>query len=191
MNRFSATGAPSIDCLQGLVQYHSITASLCISKLAQSGRRSASPNLLDHGLQVHLQSRSIMASKCISRLALLWLASLHDQCLQSGSPNSLDYGLQVRTIMVCRCTCPNSLDHSLQVHLQTLSITASSCIFKLSRLWSASSHDHGLESASPNSLDYGLHVCTIMATKCISKLARSLSRSASLSTPDHGLQVIL
>jgi len=59
-------GAPSIGCLQVLFQCHSITASKCISKLAQSRLRSASPNSLNHSLQMHLQTRSITASKCIS-----------------------------------------------------------------------------------------------------------------------------
>jgi len=75
MNRVSAPGAPPIDCLQ-----------------------------IDH-LQVLLQSRSIIACKCISKLARLQP--------QSASLTSLDLGLQV--------------------HLQTQSITASKCISKLAR----------------------------------------------------------
>jgi len=41
-------------------------ASKCISKLARSWPRSASLSSLDHSLQVHIQTRSITASKCIS-----------------------------------------------------------------------------------------------------------------------------
>jgi len=45
-------GTPSIDRLQVLVQSSSITASKCISKLAQSRPPRASPNSLNHGLRV-------------------------------------------------------------------------------------------------------------------------------------------
>ena len=108
-----------------------ITASNCMSKLAQSRPQSASPNSLNHGLQVHLSTRSIMASKCISKLARLRPPSV--------SPDSLDYSLQVRTITASNCisklarsrprnASPNSLDHGLQVHLSTRLITASKYI---------------------------------------------------------------
>jgi len=42
------------------------TASKYSSNLAQSRPPSASPNSLNHGLQVHHQTHSITASKCIS-----------------------------------------------------------------------------------------------------------------------------
>ena len=67
------------------------TASKYSSNLARSWRPSASPNSLDHGLQVHLQTRSITASKCISKLARYW------------PPSSLDYGLQFRSITASKC----------------------------------------------------------------------------------------
>jgi len=66
---------------------------------------------------------------------------------------------------------PSPHNHSLQVYLQIHSITAYKCISKLTRLWPATSHSHGLQ--------------------CISKLALSRSRSASVSSLDHGLQVYL
>jgi len=108
-----------------------ITASNCISKLAQSRPQSASPNSLDHGLQVHLSTRSITACKYISKLARLRPPNV--------SPDSLDYSLQVRTITASNCisklaqsrprnASPNSLDHGLQVHLSTRLITASKYI---------------------------------------------------------------
>jgi len=56
---------------------------------------------LNHGLQVHLQTHSITASKCIYKLARL-------------QPPSAS---------------PNSLDQSHQVHLQTCSITPSKYIY--------------------------------------------------------------
>jgi len=127
---------------------HSISASICISKLA----RLRPPNSLDQCLQVHLQTRSITASK------------LARSQPPSASPNSLDYGiqtrsitasklarsrpssasptcsitasklldrcLQVRTIKASKYISPNSLDHGLQVHLKTCFITACKYIFK-------------------------------------------------------------
>jgi len=101
---------------------------------------STPPISLDHGLQVHLQTRSITASKCISKPAR--------SRPPSASPNSLDHGfqlhLQTRSIAACKCisklapsrlpiASPNSLNHGLQVHLQTRSIAASKCIYKLAR----------------------------------------------------------
>jgi len=103
---------------------------------------SVSPNSLDHGLHVHLQTRrsrppsaspnsSITASRCISHLARSGLPSV--------SPVSLDYCLQVRTIMASNCISKlarsrppsaslSSLDLSVQVHLLTCSIMASKWI---------------------------------------------------------------
>jgi len=74
--------------------------SECISILPRLCPPSASPYLLYYSLQVHLQTRSITASKCIFKFAL------------SQPP----------------CVSPNSLNYSLQVHIHTRSITASECI---------------------------------------------------------------
>jgi len=106
MNRVAAPGAPSIDRLQVLVQSHLI-------------------------LQVYLQTRSITASKCISKLAQSQPPSV--------SPNSLDYSHQVPTITASKCiseftrswppsACLSSLDLSLQVHISTRTITTSKYI---------------------------------------------------------------
>ena len=85
---------------------------------------------------MYLQTRSITASKCISRLAR--------SRPPSASPNWLDYGLQmhlqIRSITASKCISKfaqsqspslslKSLDYGLQVHLQTCSITASKYIF--------------------------------------------------------------
>jgi len=75
-------------------------ASKYSSNLAQSRPPSVSPNSLNHGLQVHLQTRSITTSKCISKLT------------QSRPPSA----------------SLTPLDLSLRVHLQTRSIAASKCI---------------------------------------------------------------
>jgi len=77
----------SLNLLDYSLQFRTITVSKCISKLACSWPSSASPNLLDHGLQVHLQTHLIMASKCISKLA--WLLP------PSVSWSLLDYSLRV------------------------------------------------------------------------------------------------
>jgi hypothetical protein len=65
-----------------------ITASKCISKLTQLRPPIASPNWLHLGLQVHLQIRSITASK--------WSPNPHNRGLgsrpRSSSPNSLYQG---------------------------------------------------------------------------------------------------
>ena len=58
------------------------------------------PSSHDHGLQLHLQTRTTTAPKCISKLA--WLRP--------------------------RSASPNSLNHGLQAHLVTCSITASKYI---------------------------------------------------------------
>jgi len=145
---------------------------------------SSRPISLDHSLQVHLKSRLITASKCISKLS--WSPP------PSVSPNSLDYGLQVRTSMASKCISilarsgpPSassiSLDHGLQVHLQTRSITASKCIseFTRSRPLSAS-----LSSLNP-SLQLHLQTCSNMASVCISEFTRSSSSGAPQIADNH------
>jgi len=67
---------------------------------------STPPIWLNHGLQAHLQTLSITASKCITELA-------------PSQPVSAS---------------PNSVDHDLQVHLQTHLNTASKCCSKLAPL---------------------------------------------------------
>jgi len=137
MNIFSAPGALSIDRLQVLIQFRSITASKVyhstpsitsfksISEVAQSRPPSVFPNLLDYSLQV----RTIMASKCITKLA-----QSRPPCV---SPNSLDYGIQVHMILASksisqlaqswpRSVLLSSLDLHFQVHLELLSSTACS-----------------------------------------------------------------
>jgi len=128
MNRVSSPGAPSIDRLQVLVQSRSITAS----KLARSWPPSGiTPNSLDYGLQVYLQTRSITACKCNSELARLRPPSSHEHGLQVH--------LQTRSILASKCiseftrsTSPSaslsSLDLRLQVHLCVHSISVSKCI---------------------------------------------------------------
>ena len=100
MKRVSAPRAPCIDCLH-----------------------RTRPNLLNYGLQVHLQTRSITVSK------------LARSRPPSVSPHWLDDSIWVRMIMASKFiytlarsrpwnASPNSHERDLQVHLQTGSITA-------------------------------------------------------------------
>jgi len=108
-------------------------------------------------LQLLVRTRSITATKCISKCA--------QSPTPSGSPDSLDYSQQACTIMTFKCIFPNSFDYILQVsaiipsmgtspyslnyrlqlHLQTHSITASKWISNLAQSWSPS-----LSVRSPN-----------------------------------------
>ena len=112
---------------------------------------SSPPTSLDHGLQVHLPTRSMTASNCISNLAQLRPPRLHDYGPQEH--------LQTRSITASKFT--QSWPPS--AYLQTHSITASRCMSKLGRSQPP--------SLSLNSLDYGLEVRPIMASKCIFKVA--------------------
>jgi len=109
--------------------YHSSTGSKYSSELA----RLRPPSSHNHGLQVHLQTRSITASKCISKLARLRPPS--------ASPISLDHGLQVsvqiRLITASKCISKraeswprsvslSSLDRHFQARIELLSSTACS-----------------------------------------------------------------
>jgi len=181
-------------------------ASYCNSLMNRVLLPGAPP--IDH-LQVIVQSRSFMASKCISKHSChsfwLWLqvhATMASKCISN----------------VARLWPPSaslsSLDLGLSVHLHTGSIEASREISKLTQLRlpsaSLSSRCHGLQvyiwthshmaskfgqtlpsSASPNPLDQGLgvhlYVHSSTAFKCICELARLLSPSLH----DHGLQVHL
>jgi len=134
-----------------------ISASECISKPAPSRPPSASPNSLDHGLQVHHQTPYITASKCLSNLA--WLQP------PSVSPKLLQYGLAVHTITDCNCLSPHSLDHGLSVYFETRLMTPSKCISKLAWLRPPSSHDHALP------VHFETHLIT--ASKSISELTGS------------------
>jgi hypothetical protein len=118
--------------------------------------------------QVFIQTHVIMASK----FARPWTPST--------SPNSLDYGLQVH--LQIRSTTASKLTQSppLSAYLQTLSITTSKCVSKLTQSWPPSvcpsSLDYGLHSISPNTLHYCFqgHLQTrwITASECVSEFTR-------------------
>ena len=186
-----------------------LTTSKYSSNLTQSCPSSLSPNSLDHGPQAHLHSRSIMASKFISRLPRLRPASFHDQ--------SLEVHLHIRSITASKCISPNFLHHGLQVHLQTYSIMASRCISRVAGLRPATSHNHVPQlhlqtrsitisewipkfspswppSVSPKTLDYPLQVhlqtCSIMALECISEFPQSSFWGAPRIALKHCLQPV-
>jgi len=143
---------------------------------------SVFPNLLDHGLQVHLQTHSIKTSNCISEFTRSWPPS--------ASPNSLSHGLQVHfwvTLFQPPSASPNSLYHGFKVHLWVA--IARPANVSLSTNWS-----HPARSF----LSY-----SILASKYIFKPALSQPLSSSLSSTwfrpprssprslDHSLQVHL
>jgi len=78
--------------------------------------QSVSPNLQDDGLQVDLQTHSIMISECISKFTWSRLPSVF----------------------------LNMLNYPLHVHLQTRSITASKCISDFTRSQSPSTSPNSL-----------------------------------------------
>jgi len=164
------------------------TASQYSSKLARLRPASASPISHDKGLQIHLQTHSIVAYKCVSKVARSWPPI--------ASPNSLDHCLQVHLqtplITGSKCICklaqlqyPSSHDHGLQVHLHTCLITASKCISKLAQ--------SRPPSTSPKSLNHGiqLHLEThsTAASKYISKVARSRPPGVSPNSPNYSIAV--
>jgi len=163
MNWISAPRAPPIDCLQ------------------------------HHHLHVLLQSRSIIACKCITKL--IWTRR------PSESLSSLDVGFPVQ-FLTCSITAsqcitkysqswssisyPNSLDYGLQLPHLVNNISACKWIFKLAR--------SRPPIASPNWLDLSLQkllwVRLIAASKCIYQSRRSLCSGAPRIAPKHRLLTV-
>jgi len=132
---------------------HPSMASKYSSNPARSRHPGLSPTPLDRGLKVHLQTRSITASKWLSRLTPVRPASAND--------HGLLVHLRTRSITILECISkftpsrppsesPSPPDHSLQVLLHTHLTMASKCINKQAR-----SHPTSL---SPNPLDHSLQV---------------------------------
>jgi len=143
---------------------HSLQMHLCVQH--DLGPANASPYSLNHGrqvqlgvqlyliLQVHLQTRSIMACK----FEWSWPPSVSRSIIASKSISEF-----TRTWLLSLSS--NSTEQGLQVYLQTSSITASKCITEITRLWPTSQR--------------------------ISKLSRSHTPSASLRSHTNCLQVYL
>ena len=148
-----------------------MSASGCISKLAQWRTPISSLSLLDLGLQVRFQTGLITASKGICKLAPLWPPS--------ASLSSPDLGLRG--------------------HLQTYSITASNCISEFTRLrvskcmseWNGSRPPNAYPKSIDLSASNWISVHSISASKCISKRSRFRPPIESLSSLDLALQVHL
>ena len=173
---------------------YTISASKCISVLhnlglqvhlwvTQSRPPSASPNSLNHGLQVH--SLSLISSRPPSASPNLLYHGIKVHLLVtrsqplSASPNWLDHGAQVHLWV--------QLDLGLQVHLQSCSIMTSMCISELLDLGLRMHLRTPSSTASKCITEFNL----ISASKCISKLTPSRPRSTFPSSHDHGLQVHL
>ena len=191
LNVASASGVPpyKIDWHQPALHQSLKVKSPCHIRMGASYCQSLMNRVIAQSTPPidRLQSRSIMASKSISKLPRLQPPS--------ASPNSLNHGLQVRTTIVSKYISKlawlrptsgslRSLDLGLQGRLQIQLITESNCISEFSRSWPP--------SASPDTLDHGiqlhLSVHSISASTCISKLAWSGPPIASLSSLDLGLQ---
>jgi hypothetical protein len=90
------------------LQIHSITASECISKLA----RLRPPSSHDHGLQMHLQTRSIMASKyiCMERRRVYGDTGVTEVDRVTGSIYSADPGVDRHHLIFI------SSYHTMRIH---------------------------------------------------------------------------
>jgi len=162
---------------------------------------------------MHLRTRSITASKCISELLNLSLQmSVQTYSITASKwiTELLDLGLQMhlRTRIITASKCISELlNLGLQIRLQPCSITASKCISELLDLGlqcisklaqsrppsgSLSSTRSRPPSASSNSLDRGLQVhlpvYMITASKCISNVSQSASPGAPAITLQYRLQ---
>jgi len=184
--------------------------SKCISKLD----RSRHPSSHDHGLQVHLQTRSITASKCISEFNLISASKRIPKLAWSRPPSvslsstwsqppsaSLSYSISASKCISkpARSRPPSASLCSTWSQPPSVflsySISASKCISKPARLRppsaSLSSTRSRPPSASPNSLDRSLQVHLpvhmITASKCISRFSQSASPGAPAITLQYHL----
>jgi len=174
-------------------KYSSRTGSITASKFTRSQASSGSPNSVNLDLQV----RTIMASKCISKPARSQsrsasLRSLHhvlhvylqihsiaaSKFTQSRPPsvslNPHDYGLQH-----VQSWPSSSHDHCLQVYHSTSTITAS----KFAWSWPPSSHDHRVQVY--------LQTHWITISQCISQITRLRPPSVFPNMLGYCLQVHL
>jgi len=152
---------------------------------------STSPIRVDHSIQMHLQTHSIIAST----FPLSWRPTAHHQTCSIMASKCISNLTWLRS--------PSSHDHGLQVHLQTCSITASKaaqlwppsanlhihspvaykCISKLARSWPPSEY--------PHSVNYGFQVRRSVISQWISILPWSESWSVFQSSYDQGSQLYL
>jgi hypothetical protein len=167
---------------------------------------SASPNVINHHLQVYLQTGLNTAYK----FAHSWPTSVSPTSFDYGlhkciskfagsrppsvSPNSLDHGLQVYLETSSITTCKFPWSWSPRAYLQTRSVTANKCISKLTSLWPP--HLHLITTSQCISKYAVLPPSTalqsrwITALKCISEITRSLVSGAPWNPLKHKLQSV-
>jgi len=180
--------AHSIFGLQGNLQTPLITASKfgqwMASQLVPSRRPTASVSARNLGRFVHLQRRSITASKCISQFT----RSSVFNCITKLPPLRPPSSLNDMASKLVRSWLPSaslsSLDFGLFVHLQTRSITASKGISQFTR----SRPPSAFRSSLDHSLLVHLQVHTTMASQCISKFSQWSFPGATLITLRTRLQ---
>jgi len=160
------------------------TASKYLPIHAWAQPPGACPNSLDHGLQVHLQTRSITTCTCFFRLPWLLPASSYDHHLQ----------VHLQSGSSIACMFAWSLPPSAYLHTRWISPS------KFARSWPPQVHISILArswrpSVSPNSLDYLLEVhhqsLSIIISQCISKFTGLCPPGVAPNTLNPGLQVHL
>jgi len=152
------------------------------------------PILLSHSLQVHLQTCSNTASKCIPNFAPSHSLDVHLEVYiiiwpPRASPNTLDHGLQVRATMASNCISklarsqpPSSNDHDLQVHRHTRLLMAS----KFTQSWAPTLSPHLLHY----SLQVDVYVQEVISSKCISEYTWWSSSGTPPIALKHCLQLV-
>jgi len=116
---------------------------------------------IDHRLRAHLQTCSIMASRCISEFNLVSASKCISALLHLG----LQMHLQTHLITAYKCIS-GLHDLGLQMHLQTRSIMASKCISEFN--WISASKC--ISALLDLGLQMHLETRSITASKCISEL---------------------
>jgi len=148
------------------IQVHTMMPSQHIPNLAQSLLRSASPCTLDYGLQVHLQSHSIMVFK----YRLSW------------SPNSLSILNQLQP--------SKSDDYGVNEDLQTRLIVVSKFVQFQHRSTSAQLLKYTLQVKMIMASKVYLHTRLIMDSKCKSIFMWPPSSGAPQIVPKYHLQLL-
>jgi hypothetical protein len=149
------------------------------SKCIWNLNRSRPPSLHDHGLQVHLQTRKIMASKCISVLNMISASEGIHKLARSQPPiASPSPPISQPPCAYLNYSISASKCHSKPPGSQPPSRSLSSTRFRPPRAF-RNLRDHGLQVHLP--------VHTITASNCISKFSQSESPGAVANTLQYQL----
>jgi hypothetical protein len=115
------------------LQTRSISTSMCVSEFNSITASKSISELLDLGLQMHLQmdlqTRLILAFMCISEFNSISAS----KCISKPSRSRPSSASMTSTRSRPASASPNSLDRGPQVHLPVHMITASKCISKSSQ----------------------------------------------------------